>query len=101
MDFLNALAANFWISIVLMLFIITMASIVLGIALEAYKVRSKAHQKMLELRNEELRLRLMMEQQQREKRTGIPAEAVPPPKEIPWEEQTQTSYEMGYQQQRM
>lgn len=101
MEILKFLAANFWLGVVLMIFIITIVSTVLGIALEAYKTTIKHHQKTLELRNEELRLRLMMEQQQREKRTGIPMEPVPPPKEIPWEEQTQTSYEMGYQQQRM
>lgn len=101
MDFLNVLAANFWISIALMLFIITIVSIVFGIALEAYKAKIKSSQKMLELRNEELRLRLMMEQQRKEQRTGKPLADVTPPKEPSWEEQSQTSYEMGYQQQRL
>ncbi|MGH2509746.1 MAG: hypothetical protein ACRDHZ_20390 [Ktedonobacteraceae bacterium] len=101
MGFLTLLAANFWISIVLMIFIITIVSIVLGIALEAYKVKMKFSQKMLELRNEELRLRLKMEQQNKEKRTGVPMADFISPKEASWEEQAQTSYEMGYQQQRL
>lgn len=101
MDFLAILAANFWISLVLMLFVITIVSIVMGIGLEAYKVKCKYQQKMLELRNEELRLRLMTEQQKQEKRPGAPKVEFTAPKEASWEEQAQTSYEMGYQQQRL
>lgn len=97
MDFLKLLADNFWF----MLFIIVIVSVVLGIALEAYKASIKSRQKMLELRNEELRLRLMMEQQKKEQRTGAPSVDVIPPKEASWQEQAQTSYEMGYQQQQL
>lgn len=97
MDFLKLLADNFWF----MLFIIVIVSVVLGIALEAYKASIKSRQKMLELRNEELRLRLMMEQQKKEQRTGAPSVDVTPPKEASWQEQAQTSYEMGYQQQQL
>lgn len=95
MGFMQMLAANFWTTVILMLFIITMVSIVLGITLEAYKVRNRSKQKLLELRNEELRLHLMLEQQKKGLRAGTLAE----PKEPSWEEQVQTSYEMGYQQQ--
>lgn len=101
MDFLKLLAANFAISVILMLFIIAIVSIVLGIALEAYKANINSRHKILELRNEELRLRLMMEQQKKEQRTGVPAAEVTPPKEASWQEEAQTNYEMGYQQQHL
>jgi hypothetical protein len=94
MSFMQMLAANFWTTVILMLFLISMVSIVLGIWLEAYKVKNKSSQKMLELRNEELRLRLKLEQQKRGTQAGILEE----PKEPSWEEQSQTNYEMGYQQ---
>jgi len=94
MSFMQMLAANFWTTVILMIFIIAIVSIVLGIWLEAYKVQSKSRQKMLELRNEELRLKL--ELQKRGTQAGISEE----PKEPSWEEQAQTSYEIGYQQQR-
>lgn len=99
--FLKMLSANFGMSVMLMIFIISIVSIVLGIALEAYKASVKSRQKMLELRNEELRLRLTMEQQKKERRSGVPMADVTPPKEASWQEQTQTSYEMGYQQQQI
>lgn len=95
MGFMQILAANFWTTVILMVFLITIVSIVLGIWLEAYKVKSKASQKMLELRNEELRLRLMLEQQKKGTHVSVPAE----PKEPSWEEQSPLNYEMGYQQQ--
>ncbi len=101
MDFLKWLAANFWISVALMIFVISIVSIVFGIILEAYKATIKSRQKMLELRNEELRLRLMMEQQKKEQRTGTPMADATPPKEASWQEQAQTSYDMGYQQQHL
>lgn len=97
MDFLKMLADNFWF----MLFIIIIVSVVGGLVLEAYKASIKSRQKMLELRNEELRLRLMMEQQKKEQRTGASAADVTLPKEASWQEQAQTSYEMGYQQQQL
>lgn len=94
MGFMQMLAANFWTTVILMIFIISIVSIVLGIWLEAYKVQSRSRQKMLELRNEELRLTL--ELRKRGTQASIPVE----PKEPSWEEQSQTNYEMGYQQQR-
>ncbi len=99
MGFMQMLAANFWIMVVVMLFIISMVSIVLGIALEAYKVSSGSRRKMQELRNEELRLRLKLEQQKKGTLTGTPAADLVLPKEPSWEEQSQISYEMGYQRQ--
>ena len=99
--FLQTLAANFWMSVILMLFVITIVSIVLGIGLEAYKIQNKSRQKLLELRNEEMRLHLMAEQQKREQRTGSPTAPATPPKDVSWEEQSHVNYEMGYQQQHM
>lgn len=99
--FFQMLAGNFALSIVLMLFTIAIVSIVLGIALEAYKVKNKSRLKLLELRNEEMRLHLMMEQQKREQRTGSPTTPATPPKDASWEEQAHVSYDMGYQQQHM
>ncbi|HEY6406867.1 MAG TPA: hypothetical protein VIY29_05300 [Ktedonobacteraceae bacterium] len=89
--------------ILLMLFTITIVSIVLGILLEAYKVSLKYRQKMLDLRNEELRLQLKLDQQKKEKLAGSGETDFPFPKEEPsWAEQEQApiSYKMGYEQQR-
>jgi hypothetical protein len=98
MDFMRMLTDNFWTLVVLLLFIITIVSIVLGILLELYKTSIKASQKRMELHNEELRLQLMLEQQKKEDRAGSPLANHPLPKEPSWEEQSQISYEMGYQQ---
>ena len=101
MGFLQTLTENFWTTVVLLLFVISIVSIILGIALEIYKVRSRYDQKMLELRNEELRLQLKLEQQKKENLTGPSSVANHPlPKEPSWAEQSQTSYDIGYQQQR-
>jgi ABC-type siderophore export system fused ATPase/permease subunit len=70
MDFLKILTDNFWTTVVLFLFIITIVSIVLGIWLEAFKVRTHSAQKMQELRNEELRLQLKLAQQKEGRGTG-------------------------------
>ena len=99
MDFIKMLAENLWAAIVLMLFIITIVSIVFGILLEAYKVNMKYRQKMQELRNEELRLQLKLGQQKKENTSGSWSPDLPLPKEEPsWAEQSQSSYKMGYEQ---
>jgi hypothetical protein len=98
MDFMRILTDNFWTLVVLLLFIITIVSIVLGILLELYKTSIKASQKRMELHNEELRLQLMLEQQKKEDRAGSPPANHSLPKEPSWEEQSQISYDMGYQQ---
>jgi len=98
MDFMRILTDNFWTMVVLLLFIISIVSIVLGILLEVYKTSIKAGQKRMELRNEELRLQLMLDQQKKEDRAGSPPASHSLPKEPSWEEQSQISYEMGYQQ---
>jgi membrane protein insertase Oxa1/YidC/SpoIIIJ len=98
MDFFQWLANNFWLTVVLCLFIISMVSIVFGILLEAYKASIRSDQKRMELRNEGLRLQLKLEQQKKESAAGISPVDLPRPKEPSWEEQSQTSYEMGYQQ---
>ena len=99
MDFMKLLTENFWTMVVLLLFIISIVSIVLGIILEAYKVRNKSRQKMLELRNEELRLQLKLQEQKKEQPAGLSPSDFPRPKESSWAEQLQANYEMGYQQQ--
>jgi hypothetical protein len=98
MDFLRMLTDNFWTTLILLLFIIAIVSIVLGILLEWYKTSIKANQKRMELHNEELRLQLTLEQQKKEDRSGSPPANQSMPKEPSWEEQSQISYEMGYQQ---
>ncbi|HJT55753.1 MAG TPA: hypothetical protein VJ761_04605 [Ktedonobacteraceae bacterium] len=99
MDFMKLLSDNFWMTVVLLLFIISIVSIVLGILLEFYKVRMRSSQKLQELRNEELRLQLKLQGQKKEKETGSPAADFSSPKQPSWEEQAQAGYEMGYQQQ--
>ena len=99
MDLMQWLAMNFWLTVVLLLFIISIVSIVMGIMLEFYRVRSRANQRMMELRNEELRLQLQLERQKKESASGPIAASSSYPKEPSWAEQSQTGYEMGYQQQ--
>jgi hypothetical protein len=96
MDFMKILTENFWTTVVLLLFIISIVSIVLGILLEVYKIRIRSSQKLQELRNEELRLRLKLEQQG--KGTDFPPADFSSPKEPTWGEQVQSGYEIGYQQ---
>ena len=99
MDFMQWLANNFWLTVVLLLFIISIVSIILGIWLEAYKTSIRASQKWMDLRNEELRLQLKLVQQQKENAAGTSPVNLPQPKEPSWQEQSQIHYEMGYQQQ--
>lgn len=98
MDIMKYLTEYFWMTILVMLFIITIVSIVLGILLEMFKVVVKGRQKVYELRIEELRLQVQLEKQKKENRSG-PSANIPLPKESSWLEQSQTGYEMGYQQQ--
>jgi Tfp pilus assembly protein FimT len=95
MGFMQMLTANFWTMVVLLLFIISIVSIVLGIALEAYKSSIKSRQKMMELRNEEMRLQLQLQQQ----RSAPLSANIPMPKDPTWAEHEQSGYQMGYQQQ--
>ena len=99
MDFMKLLSENFWTTVVLLLFIITIVSIVLGILLEVYKIRMRSSQKLQELRNEELRLQLKLAQQQKGNRPDFSAADFSSPKEPTWGEQAQAGYEMGYQHQ--
>lgn len=98
MGFMQMLTDNFWITVVILLFVISIVSIVLGILLEIYKTSTRASEKRMELRNEELRLQLKLEQQKKENPVGSLAANHPQPKEPSWEEQSQINYEMGYQQ---
>ena len=97
MGFLKILTDNFWASVVLMIFILAFCFGLFGLMLEAYKTRSRDRQKRMELRNEELRLQIMLEQQ----KNGHLADSSPTyhsmPKEPSWEEQSQINYDMGYQ----
>ncbi len=99
MDFFQWLASNFWLTVILCLFIISIVSIVLGIMLEAYKASIRASEKKQELRNEELRLQLKLEQQKKENTASVSPTNLPGPRDPSWEEQSQVRYEMGYQQQ--
>ncbi len=99
MDIMKYLTDYFWMTIVVMIFILSIVSIVLGVLLEMLKVTIKGRQKRHELRIEELRLQVQLEKQKKENRAGPAAANVPLPKESSWEEQSQTGYEMGYQQQ--
>ena len=98
MDFMKILSENFWTTVVLVLFIISIVSIVLGILLEFYKIRIRSSQKLQELRNEELRLQLKLEQQRKGKGPDFSPPDFSLPKEPTWGEQAQSGYEMGYQQ---
>jgi hypothetical protein len=99
MDFIKMVSENLGTMVLLMIFAITIVSIVLGILLEVYKVSLKYRQKTLELRNEELRLQLKLDQQKKEHLAGSWAQDPSLPKEEPsWPEQTQSSYRMGYEQ---
>jgi cell division protein FtsL len=95
MDIIRIMTENFWTTLVLMLFIITIVSIVMGILLEFYKTRIRAAERAQELRNEELRLQLQL---QGRKDVLDSSKNVSLPKEPSWAEQSQVSYEMGYQQ---
>ena len=99
MDIMKYLTDYFWMTIVEMIVIISIVSMVLGILLEMFKVTARARLKKHELRIEELRLQVQLEKQKKENRAGPSAAKVPLPKESSWEEQSQTGYEMGYQQQ--
>ena len=61
----------------------------------------KHREKMQELKNEELHLQLQIAQMNQESFLKEPFHSsAPMPKEASWEEQGQTAYETGYQQQR-
>ena len=99
MDMMQWLSSNFWLTVVLALFIISIVSIVLGILLEAYKASIRASEKKLELRNEQLRLQLKLDQQKKDNAASPSPVNLPNPRDPSWEEQSQVQYEMGYQQQ--
>ena len=99
MDIMQWLSNNFWLTVVLALFIISIVSIVLGILLEAYKASIRASDKRMELHNEQLRLQLKLAEQKKENAAGASPINLPGPRDPSWEEQSQVHYEMGYQQQ--
>jgi hypothetical protein len=63
------------------------------------KEQAQVSEKMQELRNEELRLRIQLRQLEKEKTGGALAVDLPRPKEPSREEAVDIGYEMGYQQQ--
>jgi membrane protein insertase Oxa1/YidC/SpoIIIJ len=102
MDFIQLLASNFGFAIMFLIFVIAIVSIVLGILLEFYKTTLKARQRMQELRNEELRLRLQLEHRQPKNEPLADSQAadISQLQEMSWAEQPQAHYQAGYQQQR-
>ena len=100
MGFIQMLTNNFWTMVVLLIFVISIVSIIGGFFMEAYKTSERAREKRMELRNEELRLQLKLEQQKKENLSGPFPEDHPQPRDPSWEEQSQIHYGMGYQQQK-
>jgi hypothetical protein len=97
MDIINALFDHFWeVVIFLILFGGAIASALRWLISRAYK----HFEVMQDKRNEELRLKLQLEQTRKEQlemqrsfRTRKPQ-----PKDASWDEQMQSPYELGYQQ---
>jgi hypothetical protein len=100
MDFLNLLFEHFW-EVIIFLFLFGGS---IGGALRWFIRHSFEHrERMQEKRNEELRLRIQLEQVRNEhadlRKPLNPSD--PSPKDISWDEQAQTTYEQGYQQQQI
>lgn len=98
MDFLHLLFDHFF-EVIIFLFLFGGS---IGAALRWFVRHSYEHrERMQEKKNEELRLKIQLEQTRHERlsaqRGANPS--VPLPKDAPWEDQVQSSYEMGYQQQ--
>jgi hypothetical protein len=97
MDLLNALFNHFWeVVIFLILFGGAIGSALRWLIARAYK----HFETMQDKRNEELRLKLQLEQVRKEQlamQSG-PRGRKPQPKDASWDEQVQSTYEMGYQQ---
>jgi hypothetical protein len=97
-DFFNLLFNHFF-EVIIFLFLFGGS---IGAALRWFIQRSFQHrERMQEKRNEELRLRIQLEQVSRE-RSNVrePSYSSDPlPKDTPWNDQVQTTYEQGYQQQ--
>ncbi len=70
------------------------------VSYKAYKASIRASEKRLELRNEQLRLQLKLDQQKKENTASPSPVNLPNPRDPSWEEQSQIQYEMGYQQQK-
>lgn len=100
MDFFKLLFDHFF-EVIVFLFLFGGS---IGAALRWFIRHSFEHgERMQEKRNEELRLKIQLEQARNESRSlkNVAATSGPLPKDAPWDEHVQTSYEQGYQQQQM
>jgi hypothetical protein len=81
---------------ILALLVIFGSPAIYGIITQIFRHRER----MQEKRNEELRLQVQLEQLRSEQSSGQkrPAGSDPLPKDVSWDDQVQTPYEMGYQQ---
>lgn len=106
MDFLNLLFANFW-EVIIFLFLFGGS---IGAAIRWFVRHSFEHrERMQEKRNEELRLRIQLEQTRTEQanlKKSAARFSDPAPKDASWTDATpvaneriQATYEQGYQQQ--
>lgn len=98
MDFLKLIFDHF-IEVIIFLFLFGGS---IGAALRwFFRHLFKHRERIQELRNEELRLRLQLEQARKEPSdVKIPADSSDPlPKDISWDDHVQATYEQGYQQQ--
>ena len=97
MDFFNLLFDHFF-EVIIFLFLFGGS---IGAALRWFIHSSFEHrEQMQEKRNEELRLRIQLEQVRNEhtNQRKPPDSSDPMPRDTSWDEQVQTTYEQGYQQ---
>lgn len=100
MDFLKLLFDHFW-EVIIFLFLFGGS---IGALLRWFVRKSFEHrERMQEKRNEELRLRIQLEQARNERSNlRAPVKSSDPlPKDASWDDQMQTAYEQGYQQQQI
>lgn len=100
MDFFKLLFDHFF-EVIIFLFLFGGS---IGAALRWFIRHSFQHrERMQEKRNEELRLKIQLEQTRSEHANAkkLAKSSAPLPKDVSWDEQPQTVYEQGYQQQQM
>jgi hypothetical protein len=102
MDFFNLLFDHFF-QVIIFLFLFGGS---IGGALRWFIHRSFQHRELMqEKRNEELRLRLQLEQIGNERpnlrKPSSSFDPLPKDKDASWDDQVRTTYEQGYQQQQM
>ena len=100
MDFLKLIFDNF---VEVVIFLLLFGGSIGALLRWFFHHLFKHRERIQELRNEELRLRLELEQARKEQ-SGIKtpvASSGPLPKDISWDDHVQTTYEQGYQQQQI